>query len=255
MNRITVITTLLFALLITGFGIPANAEEAMQTTYLPAQIGNHEQSLARLIEFPKSKKDFQQAVKCESKIGESGRILATACFNGEKKYINAILNATGKATLKPASVNQELKSVYMLYTVIFVRKEGAERVIVVPNHSINMKEFGLAYIAPQRLVYKKYEYNLQCPDRPFYHLVTASIDSQGSISEVELSTQDKKCIKCRRCVEKVAAMSSFIPGYANSKPTTMKYQEPYFKGERSVVGYRGLNMNEQASNVFVDSVH
>jgi hypothetical protein len=236
-------------------GTPVWAESDRVDNYMPALFGKHDKSLAVLIEMPESKKDFQQAVKCQAKVAANGRIIANACFNGEKKFHRAIFKASESATVNPASINDDAKSVYLLYTVIFVKKDGTERVIVVPNHSTNLKEFGLAYVAPQRLVYKKQEYNLQCPDQPFYHLLTASIDSAGTISNVELSDRDRKCVKCRRCVEKVAGMSSFIPGFVKSQPTTMLYQEPFYQGDRYLAGYRSVNANERPSNASVDAVH
>jgi hypothetical protein len=231
------------------------AEEAATTSFRPAMIGKHETSMIHLIKFPKLKKDIQTAIKCEAEIGEGGKILASACFNGDKKFQRVILKASETATAIPARINDEPRSVYMLYTVIFRKSGESEQVMVIPNHSANMKEHGLAYVSPQRLVHKRYEYNLNCPSRPFYHLVSAQIDTDGKISDISLSEKDKKCPSCRRCVEKIASMSNYIPGFVKSGPTAMRYEEVFFQRSGSVSWYRGLSFDHPPSNVYIDTVH
>lgn len=218
-------------------------------------IGKHETSMIHLIKFPKVKKDIQTAIKCEGEIGASGKFLASACFNGDKKFQQPILKASETATAIPARIDGEPRSVYMLYTVIFRKSGESEQVMVIPNHSANMKEHGLAYVSPQRLVHKRYEYNLNCPSRPFYHLVSATIDSEGKISDIQLSKKDKRCPSCRRCVERIASMSSYIPGFVASGPTTMRYEEVFFQRSGSVSWYRGMSFDHPPSNVYIDTVH
>jgi hypothetical protein len=237
------------------FALNSLAEDAATRTFRPALIGKHETSMIHLIKFPKVKKDIQTAVKCESEIGEGGKLLATACFNGDRKFQQVILKASETATAKPALINDEPKSVYLLYTVIFRKSGDSEQVMVIPNHSANMKAHGLAYVSPQRLVHKRYAYNLNCPSRPFYHLVSAQIDAAGKISDIQLSKKDKKCPSCRRCVEKIAAMSDYIPGFVKSGPADMRYEEVFFQRSGSVSWYRGLSFEHPPSNVYIDTVH
>lgn len=244
-------------LLLSSLMIALNslAEDTATKSFRPAMIGKHETSMIHLIKFPRIKKDIQTAIKCEGEIGESGRFLANACFNGDKKFQRPILKASETATAIPARINGEPRSVYMLYTVIYRKSGESEQVMVIPNHSANLQAYGLAYVSPQRLVHKRYEYNLNCPSRPFYHLVSAQIDTDGKISDIQLSKKDKKCPSCRRCVERIAAMSSYIPGFVTSGPVAMRYEEVFFQRSGSVSWYRGLSFDHPPSNVYIDTVH
>ncbi len=119
----------------------------------PTRIGQHDKSLAKLIQFPDLPGEHKLFLRCEANVLPAGTIHEVGCYsdpNVDLEFYRAVSAAAADATMIPATVGGRAVPTNVLFAVMFRAEQDSKVVAVVPNHGSNAQAHGLQYTAPQR---------------------------------------------------------------------------------------------------------
>lgn len=202
---------------------------AIATSFTPARIGNHNESLAKTISFPDDVDgDVSVFLRCEAKVYPGGTIDEAGCYGDEStdpSFFRAVNLGSESASMTPATVNGEQVPVLALFTVMFKQQNGERLVAVIPNHGTNAKTLGLNYTAPQRFG----RGNVYQPRTDLGLLWLDSIVSdQGKPGDIEYIDTEWTNRETERYAQSYINDNRFIPGFVNGAPTAMRFVKPIF---------------------------
>ena len=222
------------------------ATHSWAATMQPARIGEHENSLAKQINFPEVDGDFTVFVRCEAKILLAGNIEELGCYSNAKiddAFYRAVKLAESNASVTPATVDGKNVSILMLFSVVFKQQDGTRMIAVIPNHGTNAQELGMSYIAPQR-----YGRSIQYNPRSDLGLlwIDAEMSAEGQPSEIKYLDTKWTNKEAKRYAKSYINDCTFIPGHLNGEATSMRFVKPIF-------GYRNGFMWDTESSRCRDS--
>jgi hypothetical protein len=202
---------------------------AIATSFTPARIGNHNESLAKMISFPDGVDgNVSVFLRCEAKVYPGGTIDEAGCYGDESTdplFFRAVNLGSESASMMPATVDGEQVPVLALFTVMFKQQNGERLVAVIPNHGTNVKSLGLNYIAPQRFG----RGNVYQPRTDLGLLwLDAIVSDQGKPSGVEYIDTEWTNRETERYAQSYIKDNRFIPGFLDGVPTSMRFVKPIF---------------------------
>ncbi len=161
-----------------------------------ARFIDGENSLQNLIEFPAVDGDVSKTIYCASRVYKSGKLRRTLCpasSKSDRYFIEAIEAAAKKTRVSPATLDGKTQRTSLLYTVTFVRQQGAESIHVYPNWGDDLEKYGPDYESAQRYDHGKLA-SVCVPSSLL--LVTVKIGADGRISgEITLSVNDSEYVR------------------------------------------------------------
>ena len=193
----------------------------------PARIGDHDTSIARLIEHPDVPGDHTLYLRCEAKVMLGGAVREAGCYDDADvpdAFFEAVERAALRATFVPAEANGERVNALVLFTVLFRSQDGHRVTAVIPNHGTNAKAFGVNYIAPQR--YGSNRFNPRADIGLLW--ADAQMDETGKPSGLKLVDTAWTTRETRRYARRYINGNDFIPGFVNGEPTAMRFLKPIF---------------------------
>ena len=193
----------------------------------PARIGNHDASIARLIEHPDVLGDHTLYLRCEAKVMLGGAIREVGCYDDAEvpdAFFEAVERVAGRATFMPAEADGEKVNALVLFTVLFRSQDGQRVTAVIPNHGTNAKAFGVNYIAPQR--YGSNRFNPRADIGLLW--ADAQMDETGRARDLKLVDTAWTTRETRRYARRYINGNDFIPGFVDGEPTAMRFLKPIF---------------------------
>ena len=107
------------------------------------------------------------------------------------------------------------------FTSVFNRVDGEASITVVPNHFLNVAEFGASYSAPQLLTSDTKGYPRTCRGMNVIMRITVAVD--GVASNARFHRGDPKADTCAQALKKSITRLRYLPGMVNGVPTEMDH--------------------------------
>ncbi len=209
--------------------LPVNADEAPQFT--PARFADSDKQLQSLIKFPRSGKDIDVKIKCDTVVTDEGKISRVVCYGPDRwkvSYKKAIYDVIEDVEFVPATVNGEAKTVVLQCSVQFVRKEGVENISVYPNHGHDVRRYGNDYSGVQR-----YDWDIWSSrgcrrhNRRFIVNTEAIVGSDGKLLDHKLVKGNQRLGPCEEDLNRHVSTGSYIPALMDGIPVQAKLVETY----------------------------
>ncbi|MFQ6005547.1 MAG: energy transducer TonB [Woeseia sp.] len=218
-----------FAVLVLSAALLFNCRESLAVDDLtPARLGDGEQSLQQLIQFPSWRGDAAISILCGARLAADGEFLDTYCWGFDNRkfyYIREIQKVADDARALPATLNGENKAVWLQYSVEFKKVGDDKSIKVYPNWGFNREAYGTDYISPQ--LYNAPKRSMRCrKDMSF--TVSMQIDEAGAIHDPEI-VSGKASDKCREKLSEFIQHAKYIPASVDGKPVPVKYVDFWFQ--------------------------
>jgi hypothetical protein len=180
--------------------------------YSSADIWNSRRPIATKIKHPDKRKNDTILVRCKTHISPAGEFQQTSCNGREglsQKYPKAIIKAAEKSVAKPAENADKKEEVWMTFSVMFrsITKYPDASVLVFPSHLTDMKQYGPAYIAPQRTLASAPPECLTADETTVELL--QEISAEGRI--IDITVSEELVDSCQTELNRYQTEARFIP--------------------------------------------
>jgi hypothetical protein len=197
--------------------------------FVTAAIGDAADSMPHLIYVPDDTPDGRYVVRCEGEIGARGKALLFGCHRvldtTPQSLVIAIRQSGEQARFVAASEDGEPVAVYMALTVWVKVTERKALIGVYPNDGLNVAQFGLDYVSPQRLNQFTLRLGAAAAQSPSSMLMRLSIDENGKVTGSRIETLPGSPKTLEQAVRRSIKLMDFRPGYYQGRPTAMDYVE------------------------------
>ena len=131
-------------------------------------------------------------------------------------YTRALERALRSARVSPAVVDNSRRRVVTVFSVLFLRQQERETIVLFQNDMSSRAEHGVGYVAPQ--IYYLPQASCTCPTNQRYFRRYV-VDEDGT-AKVELPPELERC---QTCLNNRVARMRFIPGQVDGRnvQTTM----------------------------------
>lgn len=206
-----------------------------QLDMIPAHILNsvaHEKSLVNNIEFPQGEDDMKLFIRCETYITKRGGFMHPYCYELDDKndvYIKNTFKGMSKSQAIPAIIRGEKTRIWTPFSILFKRKGGNEKIIILSNHLNNVNEYGYYYMSPQR--YKKRS-RAHCGSLQLLKptLFIQKISENGTVESVEHQGG-----RCTEVTARTFEDAMYIPAQVNQKFVQGTITEYIFPNARKIL--------------------
>ena len=171
------------------------------------------------IRFPEGTDDVNVLIRCEAAITIVGALERLSCSTEEpdhRPYTSALERAARAARASPAVVDNSRRRVITVFSVLFLRQEERETIVLFQNDMSSRTEHGVGYVAPQ--IYYLPPASCTCPTNQRYFRRYV-VDEDGT-ARVELPPELERC---QTCLNNRTERMLFIPGQVDGRnvQTTM----------------------------------
>lgn len=177
------------------------------------------------IEFPAGSDDVEVFLRCQGRITEAGQLDGIYCdiarlvdegyvVNAAEDwpYANAIYSAVDSAKVTPATVEGQRRDVTTVFSFVFAREEGKERITLYQNHLLNRDQSGSTFVAPQ--VYERDRPGLRFCIMPKHDALRYRVRIDGTADVTVMPQTDRR----QGCVDRSIAHQGFIPAQLDGQP-------------------------------------
>ena len=208
---------------------------ALSETFEPAKFLPGK-SPTDLIRYPKRSDDQAILVLCAGRVSIKGRFIGLVvcdrnpALKAHDKFVRAVVDKEDSLRLSPATVDGEPVEVWLNFSVLFNKVDGAPSIRTFPNHLLSRETYGPNYSAPQR-----YALGNRDPCVAGIYYITVDVDSQGRGSNpgIIIAANSPDCSHERMAEE------SFIPATYNGESVAARYREIFFTLNEELRGGRG----------------
>lgn len=212
----------------------ATVQSAPAQQHTPADFGDGEKSLGKLIEFPELRGDTSVAISCIGLLEKNGKLEKHGCYRrnpGDETFAASIYSVIKKARLVPAVYDGKPATVVFQYRAQFVQKGEDKEINFVanPGYAENVEAYGHEHVAAQRL-FGKEGWGKSCPRQAkFVVLVKANVDYDGTPGAVSVTHAEGIPItqKCEQAIIDTIVTSRFIPAMADGEAVPSTFVEPF----------------------------
>ena len=135
--------------------------------------------------------------------------------------------------ITPAKRNGVGVQVILQYSVDFVKKDKKTTITVLPYQGYAAQKEKVLYVAPQRIISKKWTVLAGCPSKMFVGL-KSSISAKGEPSNAEVISGAPNDV-CTAGIKRWNSRQRFIPAMENGKPVSSTHIE-YVYGRVDIRG-------------------
>lgn len=218
------------ALALLGSALSAQAQDPAPD-FVHAISAEDLVAMADRISPPRGKKSTH--IWCDVNIDVRGRIEGGCLFNGHigREMTRIVQRNMHKFKVRPASINGKPVEVWTQFSVFFTAGDKP-KITVTPNSGALVKQFGVNYVAPQRVTRINFiacpmwgKISDNCKDQGLKFTINTQIDEHGRKLACHIIGENKSGADADAiCADEM----QFIPGHVNGQPTAMAHSEPWF---------------------------
>ena len=221
---------LAYLILLFGFSLSYGQTQPADFDY-----SEDKRRIDNLISFPEIKGNISVIISCFSRIQPSGKMKDTGCYlknNYDELFVKTVNTAARKARMNPAKVDGKARRVFLQFLVQFIQKDEDKRInfYLNPGYPENIKAYGPAHIAGQRVINKTEPWNNACPKRARWAVyVKTYLGADGIADSPSIEHVDGivPAVTCQNAIKQTIMLSRYTPALADGVAVPSTFIEPF----------------------------
>lgn len=182
-------------MLAVGLSATSMAQDGATDRWAHATFVDGDQSIDKLVKFPRHSGDIEVTVSCSGHATAKGRlrnIRCSAADDPDLKFSNAVKRRAPAARLVPATVDGQAEEVDIQFSVVFEKRGDIESIRRNLNNGNNIDRLGSDYVSAQR--YSPHSFPSVCNERAFLNQGAAKLLIEVAIIDVDGNARDAQVI-------------------------------------------------------------